>query len=74
MFKRLRKLWVLSKKDPKALELLETLTPEQLAIVPDEPVEGDGKAEFFGEGTTEELLKLQREDSGLQPWYKRIGL
>ncbi len=34
--------------------------------------EGDGKAEFFGEGTTEEWEELVREDKGELPWYKRI--
>lgn len=72
MFKRLRKLWTLSKKDPKALELLETMTPEQIALVPDEPVEGDGKAVFFGEGTQEEFIDQQREDKGMKPWYDRL--
>lgn len=34
--------------------------------------EGDGNAEFLGEGTTEEWEEQQKEDSGEKPWYDRI--
>jgi hypothetical protein len=69
MFKRIKKLWQLSNKDPKALEVLEGLTDEQLKSVPDE---GDGKAEWLGEGTEEEFIEQQRKDNGLQGWYERL--
>lgn len=69
MLKRIKRLVQLSKKDPKALSVLENLTPEQLSKVPDE---GDGKAVFFGDGTEEEFVELQREDSGLKGWYERL--
>lgn len=59
MFKRLKRLYQLTKKDPKALELLENLTPEQMQSLPDE---GDGKAEFLGAGTEEEFLEQERKD------------
>lgn len=64
-------MWVLSKKDPKALKVLEDLTAEQLAVVPDAN-EGDGKAVFFGEPTEKELLDFQREEDGTKPWYDRL--
>lgn len=35
---------------------------------------GDGKAEYLGEGTEEEYLAQQREDEGLEKFYKRWGL
>jgi hypothetical protein len=69
MLKRLRKLWQLTRKDPKALAQLETLTDEQLAVIPDE---GDGKAVFLGSGTEEEYLEMQREDEGMKGWYERL--
>lgn len=69
MFKRIKKLWQLTKKDPKALEILENLTDEQLKSVPEE---GDEKAEFLGMGTEEEFVKQQRKDNGLQGWYERL--
>lgn len=71
MFKRLKKLIALSKKDPKALAILESLDEEQLALVPDEEL-GDGKAEFIGEGTHEEFVEFQKEEEGLKPWYERL--
>lgn len=69
MFKKLKRMYELSKKDPKALEALENLSPEQLAVIPDEV---DGKAEFLGEGTTEEYENMLKEDDGSKPWYDRL--
>ncbi len=71
MFKRLKRLIALTKKDPKALEVLEKLTDEQLALVPEQDL-GDGKAEFIGEGSHEEFLEFQKEEEGMKPWYERI--
>lgn len=59
MFKRLKRLIALSKKDPVALKKLESLTEEQMAIIPEV---GDGKAEFIGPGTEEEYLDQERKD------------
>ena len=69
MFQRLKRMWTLSKKDEQALKTLESLTPEQLAEVPDAT---DDKAVFFGEGTQDEFKDQQREDSGMKGWYDRI--
>lgn len=55
MLKRLNRLWKLSKKDPKALEDLLDVDIDDL---PDE----DSKAEFFDEGTEEELRELEHKD------------
>ena len=71
MFKKIKRILALAKKDPKALAVLESLSEEQLNAVP-EVVEGDGKAEFFGEGTPEELEELKREDEGMKPWFKLL--
>lgn len=70
MLKRIKQLWTLSRKDPKALEILEALTPEQIEIIPEAP---DGKAVFFAEPTPEEQLKFEREEEGTLPWYERIN-
>jgi len=67
MFKRLKNLYKLSKKDQK---ILDKLTDEQIDLIPDE---GDGKAVFFGEGSEEEFKEQELEDKGLLAWYKRIG-
>lgn len=71
MIKRIKRLWKLSRKDPEALKVLESLNEEQLRLVP-EAVEGDGKAVFFGEGTEEEYKEFQREEEGMKPWYDRL--
>lgn len=69
MLKRLQKLWKLTKKDPKALEVLENLSEEQLAIVPEE---GDGKAVFLSIGTEEDFVEFEKEEAGMKPWYERL--
>jgi hypothetical protein len=71
MFRRLKRIYDLSKKDPEALKVLETLSPEQLKIVPEA---GDGKAEFFGDGTDEEYQEFLKEENGTKAWYDRIKL
>lgn len=71
MFKRLKKLIALSKKDPEALKVLESLTVDQLALVPEENL-GDGKAVFIGEGTHDDFLEQEKEDTGMKPWYERL--
>lgn len=38
------------------------------------PPVGDGKAVFMDDGSHEEFEDLKKEESGLKPWYKRIGL
>lgn len=69
LIKRIKRILELSKKDPKALEALENLTPEQLAQVPDE---GDGKAVFFSEATEKDFVEFEREQTGLKGWYERL--
>lgn len=69
IFQRLRRLWALSKKDPEVVEKMLKLEPEDIAKLPDPP---DGKAVFMSEGTQEEFEELQKEDSGMAAWYKRI--
>ena len=69
MFKRVRRLWELTKKDPQALAKLESLSVEQLNEVPEA---GDGKAVFFSEGTEEDFIEFEREQSGMKGWYDRI--
>lgn len=69
MFKRIQKLWKLTKKDPKALEVLENLSEEQLAIVPEE---GDEKAVFLSMGTEEDFIEFEKEEAGMKPWYERL--
>ena len=71
MFKRIRRLYELSKKDPEILDKYATLTPEELADIPDVS-KGDGKAVFFGEGSQDEFLEQERKDQGLAGWYRRL--
>ncbi len=66
MFKRLKRLIQLSKKDPK---VIEALTEEQIEVIPNE---GDGKAVFFSSGTQEEFEDLQKEDTGMRAWFERL--
>jgi len=58
MFQRIKKIYKLSQKDPKAIE---SLTDEQIDNLPDV---GDGKAVFFGEGSEEEFKRQEEEDKG----------
>lgn len=67
MLRRFKRMYELSKKDPKALQ---ELTDEQIAFLPDE---GDGKAEWLGEGTQEEMEEQEREDKGMKNIFG-IGL
>lgn len=60
MFNRIKRMYELSKKDPKALD---DLTDEQIEKLPDV---GDGGAVFFGEGTEEEFKLMKEEDKGLK--------
>lgn len=69
MITRIKKIWKLSQKP---VEVIDELSVKQIDSLPDEVP--NVKAEFFGEGTIEELTQLQREDAGTAPWYKRIGL
>ncbi len=72
MFKKIKRIIQLANKDPEALKVLEGLTEEQLKAVPDVSSEGDGWAEFFGEGTPAEFEELKREDEGMKGWFDRL--
>lgn len=67
MFKRIKRLYKLSKKDQKAVE--ELLDDD----IDDLPDEGDGSAVFFGDGSTEEFEEMKKEDNGLKGWYDRLN-
>ena len=71
LISRLKKMYQLSKKDSKALDELFKLQPEQIAKIPDEDI-GDGKAAFFGDPTREDEIEFEREEAGMNKWYKRI--
>ena len=58
MFKRLKDIF---KKDEEIKDVLL-----------EKKVEGDGKAEFFGEPTSEEWLAFEREELGTNAWYDRL--
>ena len=66
MIKRLKKLWKLSRKNSKDIE---SLTNEQIDDISDE---GDGKAVYFGEGSSDEFSDLQKEENGMAGWYERM--
>ena len=65
IFQRIRNLWRLS----DAIIVEQGAKHDSITI---QAVEGDGKAEFLGEGTQEEFLEQQREDAGTKPWYDRL--
>ncbi len=67
MFKRIKRLYELSKKDPIALE---ALTDKEIEAIPEE---GDGNAEFLGEGTHQEFEDQKKADKGLKHIFG-IGL
>ena len=69
LLKQMRRFWELSQKDPKAIELLTQLKPEELKYIPPAP---DGRAEYLGEGTEEEFEDMKKEDSGMKAWYDRL--
>lgn len=71
MFKRLRRIIELSRKDPEILEKYTELTPEEIELIPNAS-KGDGKAVFLGEGSTEEYIEQKRADEGLKGWYDRL--
>lgn len=54
-------MYDLSRKDPEALKVLESLSPEALAAIPDA---GDGKAVFFGEGSEQDFREQEKADKG----------
>ena len=71
MFKRLKRLYELSKKDSEILDVYDTLTPEEIKDIPNAS-KGDGKAVFFSEGSSEDFLDQERKDKGLSGWYERL--
>lgn len=66
MFDRLKRVWSLSRKDPKFFESIEGFDIDSL------PEVGDGKAEFIPEGSQQDYEEMLKEDSGISKWYKRI--
>ena len=52
MFKRIKRIIELSKRDPK---LVDKLTMDEIVSI---PLQGDGKAEFIPEGTQEDFEDL----------------
>lgn len=57
----------------KQAEVREAIDSGNMVFIPNLEM-GDGKAEFLDEGSHEEYEELLKKESGLQPWYKRIGL
>lgn len=57
MFKRIKRIVKLSRKDP---ESVERLLDEQIENLPEE------KAEFLGSGTEKEFKEQENEDKGLK--------
>ena len=59
MFKRIKRIIELSKRDPK---LVDKLTMDEIVSI---PLQGDGKAEFIPEGTQEDFEDQKKKDAGL---------
>lgn len=62
LLNKIKRLWKLSGKDPKALEELLQFTDEQIINLPDE----DTKAVFISEGSAEEFKDYQNEKKGIK--------
>ena len=57
----------------KASKLTEEELAKQAAVVEAAgATQGDGKAEWLGEGSTDEFLDQQREDKGMRGWYDKF--
>lgn len=70
MFTRIKKLIALSKL---SIERTTILTPDGIEpVVVLKEALGDGKAEFLGEGTTEEFTDQERADKGTKGWYDQF--
>jgi len=59
---KIKRLWKLSGKDPKALEEFMQLSDEEIMDLPDE----DTKAVFISEGSAEEYKDYQNEQKGIK--------
>lgn len=60
---RLKRLWDLSRKDPETLIKLQSLTDEEINLLPDENYD---KAIFMTEPTEVEYKKMEEEEKGLK--------
>jgi len=60
MLKRIKRLWKLSKKDPKALDALTGKDIEKLPNV------GNGKGVFISEGTEKDYDDMIKEEKGFK--------
>lgn len=78
MFQKIKDLFTRKKRVVVDFEKLPPELQKSLAEAIKEPeltqTIGDGNAEFLGEGTEEEWIAQQREDEGLEKWYKRWEL
>lgn len=58
----IKRAWNLSKTDQNILEVAR----------PELRVEGDGKAEFIGQGTEEEYRDFELQEKGMKGWIDRL--
>lgn len=68
MLKRIQRLWKLTKKDPRKLDLLIDAPESVVNAIPDEEQEGV----FFPEPTQKDFEDQQAEDSGMKEWLDRL--
>lgn len=61
-FKRIKKLWQLTRKDKAYLDKALELPQEKLDEIPDEDTAGV----FIGEGTKEEYEEFEKEEKGMK--------
>lgn len=62
LLNKIKRLWKLSGKDPKALEEFMQLSDKEIMDLPDE----DTKAVFISEGSVEEYKDYQNEKKGIK--------
>lgn len=58
--KRLRKMWNMTSKEKSAID---SLTEKEIDALPNT---GNGKAQFFTEGTQKDLEEFEREQTGFK--------
>lgn len=68
MFKKIQRLWNLTRKDPKQLDALLNAPESVVNSIPDEEVKG----EYFPLATEKDYQEYQAEQSGMKAWLDRL--
>jgi len=77
MFNKIKKAWVIANQSEELINSLKKAIDENAESRNFAPIFNpkelnDGKAEFFGEPTEQDILDHERELNGSLAWYKRL--